>query len=351
MKESPKKKYSQKRKDEIILPGSNYIYQSNRITNGRFPDFNVYHVKIFVCLVKQLQTAIQADMDGKFWQQLGLFEEVDNNYLKVGIPLSEISAPQNYKEAIAAFADLRRIDYAIESPYVKGYITNSGLISEFDTPIKENGKSVVYVKLLKGVANDLITVAKNEVGKPISFTRYLYDVVMNSKSKYTWKIYTLISSWKSKGGFNIRIEKFRALLGLNDDEYLNYKDLKRRIIIPAQKELDHKADCWFNCSDKEFEEREGKKVVGLRFKVISPALEEVASLKKEQASNLLRMNFAFKPADLEAISGIFTPEADYGAILNKIFDLIEYIKLNAKEIDDHKRYMIVSLLKTFEKQF
>lgn len=64
---------------------------------------------------------------------------------------------------------------------------------------------------------------------------------------------------------------------------------------------------------------------------------------------MLRMNFGFKPADLEAISGIFTPEADYGAILNKIFDLIEYVKLNSKDIDDSKRYIIVSLLNSFTK--
>jgi hypothetical protein len=348
MKETPKKKYSQKRKDEIILPGSNYIYQSNRITNGRFPDFNVYHVKIFVCLIKQLQFAIQADMDGKAWQQLGLFEEVDSTSLRIPIPLSEISSHQNYKEVYDAFEYIRTIPYQIESPYKKGYLTNTGLIDEYDTPVKENGKSIVYLKIKKNIANDLVTIAKNESGKPISFTRYLYDVVMNSRSKHTWKIYTLISSWKSKGGFQISLTRFREMLGMGADEYPNYSDFKRFVLMPAQKELDHKADCWFNCSDKEFEEREGKKVVGLRFKVISPDLEEVASLKREQANNLLRMNFGFKPADLEAISGIFTPEADYGAILNKIFDLIEYVKLNAKEIDDPKRYIIVSLVKTFK---
>jgi hypothetical protein len=349
MKEAPKKVYTKKRGNEIILPGASYIYQSNRITNGRFPDFNVYHIKIFVCMVKQLQAAIQADMDGKLWQQLGLFEEVDNNYIRIAIPLSEISAPQNYKEVYGAFEYIRTIPYQLESKTHKGYVDNTGLISEFSTPIKAEGKSVVYIKVAKGVANDLVTIAKNDQGKPMSFTRYLYDVVMSSRSKHTWKIYTLISSWKSKGGFSIKLDKLRTLLGLKEDDYTNYSDFKRFVLLPAQKELDHKADCWFNCSEKDFEERDGKKVVGLRFKVISPALEEVAILKKEQAWNLLRVNYGFKAVDLEAISDIFSPEADYGAILNKIFDLIEYVKLNAREIDDPKRYIIVSLKKTFLK--
>ena len=96
-------KKTAKRKDEIVLPGNNYIVQSNSITNGRFPDFNVYHIKIFVSMIKQLQTAIQADMDGKEWQQLGLFEEINNDYIKIAIPLSDISTPQCYKEVYEAF--------------------------------------------------------------------------------------------------------------------------------------------------------------------------------------------------------------------------------------------------------
>lgn len=343
------KKLSKKKKEEIILPGARYIYQSNRITNGRFPDFNMYHIKIFVCLIKQLQQAIQADMDGKQWQQLGLFEEVDTLYLKIAIPLSEISIPQHYKEVIEAFEDIRKISYKIESPFNKGYILHTGLIESFDAPKKENGKNVIYVKIHRDVAKEIVTITKNNDGKPISFTRYLYDVVMNSRSKYTWKVYSLISSWKVKGGFNISLEEFRSIIGIKEEEYLNYSDLKRFVILPAHRELDHKSDCWFNCSERGFEEKKGKKVIGLRFKVISPALEELALIKKHQAHQFLRTNANFKASDLEAISAIFTTSADYGAILGKIWDLIDYIKLHAKDIGEPKRYIIAALVNAFAK--
>jgi plasmid replication initiation protein len=349
MAKAPVRKQTKKRKEEIILPGASYIYQSNRITNGRFPDFSTYHIKIFVCLIKQMQEAIKAEMDGKAWQQLGLFEEVDSNYLRIGIPLSEISSPQHYKAVVESFSDLRKIDYNIESPYAKGYVLHTGLIESFETPIKENGKSVIYVKIVKDVAKDLIEISKNQQGKPISFTRYLYEVVMNSSSKYTWKVYTLISSWKAKGGLQISLERFREILGLNPEEYPNYADLKRRVIVPAQKELDHKADCWFECSDKDFEEKSGKKVVGLRFKIITPDLEEVNDLKTQQIIQILREHAGFKQTDIDAIKGLFTAKADYGSITNKVLDLLDYTREHRAEIANPKHYIITSLLNAFDR--
>ena len=349
MSESKKIVKTAKRGDEIILPGGSYIYQSNRITNGRFPDFNIYHIKIFVCVIKQMQEAIQAEMDGKNWQQLGLFEETeDSAFIRIGIPLMEITSHSNYAEVLACFEDLRKIPVSIESPMGKNFDRITGLITEYEKPKLVNGRSVIYVNIRKPVGEQLITISKNERGKPISFTRYLYEVVMNSRSKYTWKIYTLISSWKTKGGFNITLENFRNMLGLKEEEYVNYSDLKRRIIIPAQKELDHKADCWFNCSESGFEERDGKKVVGLRFKVISPDFEKVAELKKSQAHQMLTMNVGFKKNHLEAIEAIFTPSADYGDILNKIIELIDHVKLKGKEIKEPQKYIIASLLNAYE---
>ncbi len=341
-------KKTKKRSEEIVLPGNKYIYQSNRITNGRFPQFNTYHIKIFVCLLNQLQAAIQANMDGKNWTQLGLFEEVDNDRLRIGIPLSEIASPQNYKEVIGSFQELRKIDYNIESPTQKGYILYTGLIESFEAPVKENGKSVIYVNIVKSVARDLIEVDRRD-GHPMLFTKYIYEVVMRSSSKYTWKIYTLIASWRSKGGFKITLERFRELLGLEPDEYPNYADLKRRVILPAQKELDHKADCWFECSQGEFEEKKGRKVVGLNFKIITPEFEDVSDMKKNQVVTLLREQLRFKVEDIAQLESIFHGRTDYGLLLGKIFELISYVTENKETIAHPKKYVIASLIKQFSK--
>jgi len=64
------------------------------------------------------------------------------------------------------------------------------------------------------------------------FTKYLKEVVMKAQNKYTIKIYLLISSWKSKGGFFMSMEEFREYLMIKN-KYKYFKDLLKRVIRPA----------------------------------------------------------------------------------------------------------------------
>lgn len=340
---------TKKRREEVILPGDTYIYQSNRVTNGSFPDFNVYHSKIFVCIIKNLQKAIKAEIDGQNWQQLNIFEETENgNFLKIGIPLSEISTHNNYKQVLECFEGLRTFPISIESPLGKQYDRITGLITEYDKPKRIQGKSVVFVNMRKQVAEQLIHISRNKVGAPISFTRYLYEVVMSSRNKYTWRIYTLISSWKKKGGFYISLQQFREILGLKPDEYKSYADIKRFILKPAQEELDHRADCWFNMSEKDFEQKEGRKVKGFYFKVITPELSEARENKAKYIQELLERHCGFNKKDNEELQAILTPHVDLDAIIMKIMQLIEYVRERKGEIGSPKQYIKLGLIKTFK---
>jgi plasmid replication initiation protein len=107
----------------------------------------------------------------------------------------------------------------------------------------------------------------------------------------------LISSWKSKGGFTISIADFREMLMLGD-KYPTYKDLKARVIKPAQDELFEKADCWFNCNTRDFEIRKGRTVTQLHFKVIVPDLKQLKEVKKQKIIEMLRIHFGFKEEHL-----------------------------------------------------
>jgi len=186
---APKKlKVTKAARGELILSRNQYIVQSNRITDAQFPDFNLYLSRIFECLIKQLQAAIQADMNGHKWQQLGLFEEPDSFTLRVGIPLSEITNTEAYKDVIACFAYLKTVDYTIQSPYSKNHILHTSLISEFEEPKKDEGNPTVFIHIQKELAKNLIMVAKNEDGKPIMFPNLLYDVLMAAKKTIAEKV-------------------------------------------------------------------------------------------------------------------------------------------------------------------
>lgn len=344
-------KKTKKTNKVIVLPGATEIYQSNRVTNARL---NKGHTNIqnrlIIAVIKNLQEAIRKSMDGEDYTQLGLFKE-DETTIRVGVRLSEITDPKQYKEVIEAANGLMDMKLDLKSPMGKDYISITNLVTRMEVPIKENGRSVLYMHMYKDVAKNLIDVDRVN-GKPSQYTKYLYEVAMNASSKYTSKIYMLISSWKEKGGFQMKLEEFRKKLGIADNEYKEYAQFKRRVLLPAQNELEGKADCWFNCKANDFEVREGRSVVTLCFKVIKPELQQHLETLVEGVRNLLRTHFRFQPMHMVRLQYIFAnfSQERYEKMVNKIVDLTERIKeMKGKDgqINDVASYAVTSLVKMF----
>ena len=350
------KKITKKRKDTIIIPGETVIYQSNRITHGKFKGFTLLQAKILLCLIKNLQKEIKADMAGKDWKQGTLFEDV-KGMLRIGLNLSEISKPDQYHQVYAAAEELQKVSVELKSPN-EGYIRIASLIPMLDVPKirdkyvspKVKGKAVMYVSILREVAEKLIEVEKNINGQPQFFTKYLYEVAMASRNKYTWKLYTIISSWKQKGGFTIKLNELREQLGLDSTEYTEYSDFKRRVLRPVQKELEGKADCWFNCAEKSFEIRDNKTVTRLNFKVIVPEMEDELKIKIENIKTLLRIHMGFKNSHISRIEGFLSSKLTkerVDAVYFKITEINEYIttkKNTVEPVQNIATYTLKSLL-------
>lgn len=348
-------KKTKKTGSEIILPGTNTtIYQSNRITNGRYKGFTLIQSKLFIALIKQLQAAIKLDMEGKSWGQLNLFDSVDKRLFKIGIPLSEIGKPNQYGEIADSATAFTTLNIRIKP--LEGYDSIATLAARIDLPKKESGRTVLYIYMLREVGEQLIIMDKNTRGGPEKYTNYLYEVAMGSKNKYTPKLYWIISSWKNKGGFKMQYETLREQLGVDPGEYAEYSDFKKRVLIPAQQELEKKANCWFNCSDKEFEERVGKKVVTLNFKVITPVFEEEQSIKVDNIKHLLRLHAGFTDKHIEKVTPIFKSGVDYQAVQLKLLELTTYLKDSKGKdskgnlITDIAGWTCICLLNEFEKE-
>jgi plasmid replication initiation protein len=81
------------------------------------------------------------------------------------------------------------------------------------------------------------------------FTRYRLENVIQLRSVYSIRIYELLKQYEGLKYREFEIDTLRQMLGLTETEYRLYADLKRRIIIIAQKELAQKTDISF-----EFEE-------------------------------------------------------------------------------------------------
>lgn len=360
----------------IILPGKSQtvLYQSNRISEGKYKGFTLMQWKVFVSVIKGLQKEILMSMNNEDYTQLELFNK-NSDIIEVGFPLSEITDHNHYKEVYDAAEKLATILVQFKDIKRDGYTSKAPLFAEISRQDKINNKAFLFVTLRKIVAEQVIridtsteiikpqvTLHNNSIipavvkAKPKYFTTYLYEVVMNAKCAYTPKMYMLISSWKSKGGFRRSYEWLREQLGISNDkdekgnfiEYPEFKTFKAKILIPIQRDLEKKSDCWFNCAADDFVERTGKKVTMINCKIITPEFEEVRTEKADACRQLLRMHAGFSDKHIEQIRPIFSETVDYGFLNNEIIRLIQYVRENKKEINVPQSYIVTALLRRFK---
>lgn len=153
------------------------------------------------------------------------------------------------------------------------------LLSSFEH-VKKTGKIILHVA--PKMKPDLLQLKAN-------FTKYYLKNVMKLRCSYAFRIYELL---KQVQGFTperiIEVEEFKNKLGI-EKQYRNYKDLRLRVLIPAQKDMNEKTDISFT-----FEEiKQGRKVKAIRF-LITP--QETPCTKSEAAQICLVLP---EPIDIE----------------------------------------------------
>jgi len=116
------------------------------------------------------------------------------------------------------------------------------------------------------------------------FTQFNLEVGLRLKSKYSKRMYEMISQYKDTGFMVINIDELKHRLYLIDsqsgkDKYPIYGLLKKKVLEVAQKELQEKADTWFTYEAK----KEGNKYTLLSFKIFSKKnAGELSSLTHDQ---------------------------------------------------------------------
>ena len=339
---------TKKRNKVVALPSiRQYVIQPNRITNSVY-DYSLVQEKLFNAVMFYLQDAIKLSIKGENYTQLELWKNAPKpGFINILIPLNEITIPQHYSYVKEALKELAKI--VVEVPYFNertksNWIHITGLL-EANIPLENDYSSHIEVSIKNEVAKFLIEIEKNTNGDPIQYTRFLYQVAQASKNKYTSRIYKLISSYKKKGGFVIPIDDFRKWCCIGN-KYQDYKDIKKRILMPAQDDLFEKADCWFNCKSRDFVVRTGKKVTHLNFKIITPDLIEEDKSKKDYVLSLLRMHFKFEDKHINQVLPIFNFN-DPNEIIRKVTELNTYYHNNSTKIADIASYAVSSLLTKF----
>lgn len=76
------------------------------------------------------------------------------------------------------------------------------------------------------------------------YTRFDFDVRKYIKSFYTCRIYELLKQYETYGTRTFTLEKLRFLLGIDDNEYPLWSNIRQSVILPAVEGINKKLDLY-----------------------------------------------------------------------------------------------------------
>jgi plasmid replication initiation protein len=308
-------------KDLISIENYSLIRQPYRITMSMW-NYSVWQKRILTKIISRLQRDITLLEHGAEFSQLELFKTSDNDTVRLKFLLTDfIKDSNNYAQFKKALNQLRSVNVEIARivlPAVKSKkakkpeeeLILTGLIER--AVIKKYARDLT-ITMHKVTAMELMKVANG-------LTVFAEDVMYKTNNKYTQKIYEMICQWKDIGVYVLTISKFKELLVLGNS-YPEPKELIRRIIRPAEKELKLIGDIFFDLSVT----KNGRVITHLNF-----IIKTKSSLRnendyhirvKEDTIHLLRHHFAFKESHIAQIEVILDDFNNLRSFRAKITDL------------------------------
>lgn len=334
----------------VKLPNNvTWLKQPNIITLMSC-DLNKMQMRAVIVLIEALQDDINKRIGGAPFAQLSLFKDEDEDKLvKISIPIRHFGVrPNHYPELRNAIKDLAKIPVEIDitHPETGDATFNTSLLSAI-IPIEGSQRKNVIFKIEREVAKCLLAI---DFSQNRGYTKYIKEIALTARSKYTIRMYMLIASWRDKGGFSQDVEKFKHWLQIDESEYPDWKDIERRVIKTAEEELHEKADCWFHYSPVYDENVSLKVPCRIDFKVIKATKDkdlQMVETAKRMLSNILLNNIKLTTTQTEEIISVMDV-TNYMLIRDKLTEVYSYVQENKKAIRSPSEYIYVSMTKYIE---
>jgi hypothetical protein len=316
----------------INLAKITYISQPNSITNSK-QDLNLLQQRIRFGIIKELQNTMRDIYNKKVTlEQLLLFDEIkEEKTLHIEIKLSDIYHDNTkYKEVREALKTIAATP--IEINYINS--KNEEIIRFthlFDIEFNK-GKYINKFKLSipKIFAQQLLDLTKG-------YTKYGYEVAIESNNKYIPILYTLLSSWKTKGGYKINIAELVELLNCPKSYATSFKDLNKRVLVPGHEYLKNVGDIFFEYS---FDSK--TKIIS--FKIVDRNSNREALVINKFIELLTRMNL-----NQQEIDNIMQFRYTNFEIFNSAMqNILLYVNENSNKINSKYNYIHKALEKAFK---
>lgn len=350
------KKASNKARSPMIPAIRTVIYQPNAIVHAQY-HYTLIQERIFNYVMFYLQHHIKRIMNGESITQLEIFN-TQNDDIRIIVPMAYIvpDSPSQYREVRRSAESLATV--IVKVPYKhpttgRDWHCITGLLSvhvpapsigQGDLLTKKRSNNII-ISIRRNVAEMLVNIDKKQNGQPQNFTSFLFEVTMTAKNKYTSRIYKFISSWKNRGVKEVKLQDFKAMLGI-ENSYSSYADFKNKILIPVQEELMQKADCWFDCEVEGFEVRANSQVEALNFKISSEERNLTECKLWNNIWHLLKTHFRISDTQCDQLRPGFKKHQPED-VTYKIIDLNQRLHSQSSDIQNPNAYVMKVLLKDF----
>jgi len=247
------------------------IIQSYILTTARY-EANIHEKRIMFRIVEMQQELLNGQkLKGKIVANPSLF---DISY-EIEIPYSAVLTDEEdknhavIKEAVKKLAD-RYLEYEDEYEWKR--------IQMIERPRIRKYEETIGFRLHEGVYNALLNFTKG-------YRKYELETMFKFKSVYTMRFYELFSNQRSEVVWSIENLK---LMFRSEKQYKQTGDFIKRVIIPAQKELDEKSPYSF----KFIPLKTGKRITAIRFIPVAIARNMDEALEKKRIEKMLNLSWS-----------------------------------------------------------
>lgn len=164
------------------------------------------------------------------------------------------------------------------------------------------------------------------------FTQYLLSQTANLKSVYAVRLYELLTQWKTAGKTPVfELSLFRGQMGLDDSEYRDMSNFKKRVLDLAVNEINEKTDLTVSYT----QEKKGRVIHGFKFVIKQKPPQK--AVKNERDLNTVDMFATMTDKQIAVFSRKLAqlPELGSNAPLGKAMD--EFIQIIANDLRDEKK--------------
>ena len=320
------------RRDEIVQTSSVTYLEA---------DLKLTHLRILMTIIGHLQTVIRFKA-----YRARRTSAVPENFLppryihpaigsvrKMTIPLADFRmGSHNVSHLRAYFDELMRTRIIFPSTRSSGPCPDNvfpGLIAGYHLP--EYARQV-DIYLLEPVVRRLLLTEEG-------FTSYSKSAVWSISNKYTVRLYWLLCSWRSRGGFVMTLGTLRRILCLGPS-YERTDNLVSKIIIRAEEEFRTNFPIWF---EFKLSGQGSERQVAFRIRYL--VSEQEADAKRQEAWSFcheLLSQAGIRTTVLDDIIGRLYPE-DVAPFSAKTAEVIAYIRRH-RGVKDAEAYLRTSVI-------